>query len=346
MTDTANLEKILGRIRKLLDRAEHANTPAGEADSCRAKAEHLMREYRIEEEQAIAQDPQVLAPVSRLIDVTASQEFGNQYFSMLSWICDHVGARLRGVWTWDETVRASVIKATLVGYDSDIRMAELLFTNARMAFTEHLEPKPDATLTDQVNAYRMRKAGIERNRIANALWKSAMDDGTAHGKVAALYKAECMARGEDPALSGRGVNAKLYRKEYAESFVHQIWRRLRAAREGADKIGGLPALHGREARVNEAFYERFPEMRPVPTTASKDIRVKPAKPGKAFKWTKKDEAELRRRNRPEAQAAQRAGRSAADSVAIDGTEQAARLDRYTDEERRDSREIWGAIEGV
>jgi hypothetical protein len=314
-----DLTDILRKIRALLDKAE-SSTFEGEADLYRAKAEELMRKYRVEEEQAIAADPQSLAPVSRLVDVTDSAEFGQQYYSMLHWIMGHVGGRLRGRWAYDPERRASVIKATVVGYESDLRMAELLFTNARMAFSEHLEPKPDPTLGDQVNAYRMRRAGMERNRIANLLWKSASDDGTAHGKVGALYKAECLARGEKPALSGRGVNAKLYRKEYADAFAQRIWERLRKAREGADKIGGLPQLAGREERVTEAFYELFPEERPVPTTDGTKIVDKDSKV-KALKWTKKDEAAYRRRMRPEARAARGAGASAADTVKIDGSEQ-------------------------
>lgn len=340
----AKLAKVLNQIRVMLDMADRDSTPPGEAALARARAEHLMREYRVEEEQAIAQDPQTLAPITTTIDVSDSKEFGNSYYSLLHWIADHVGVKVRAVWAYDEPTRRTVIKATVVGYESDIRMAELLFTNARLAFSEHLEPKPDSTLGDQLNCYRMRRAGMERNKIANILWGSAFDDGPAHGKVAKLYKAECEARGETAALSGRGVQAKLYREQYAAGFVTRMFRRLRAAREGADKIGGLPALHGRQERVDEAFYAIFPDARPTPPSAAVVRSDKPAKPVKARKWTKADEARYQRGNRPEAVAAQLAGASAADTVAIDGSEQAGRLDRYSTETRDETRKIWGELD--
>lgn len=328
MTQPTATKAMLAKIRALLDKAD-STTFEGEADTYRAKAEDLMQKYRVEEEQAIAADPKSLKPVAHKVDVTDSAEFGQQYYSMLHWIISHVGGRLRGRWAYDPERKVSVIVATVVAYESDMRMAEILFTNSRMAFSAHLEPKADPRLTDQVNCYLMRRAGMERNRIAHLLWKSPANDGTAHGKVAALYKAECLERGEKPALSGRGVNAKLYRKEYADAFAQRIWERLRRAREGADRIGGLPQLAGREERVNEAFYELFPEERPVPAQAEEKKAVaKPAK-AKAPRWTKADEAAYRRRNRPEARAARGAGASAAETVAIDGSEPSTRLEEGT-----------------
>ncbi len=324
MTEDISAEKmakILRQVRALLDRAEHPNTPAGEAETCRAKAEQFMRDYRIEEEQAIAADPQSLKPVSQSIVVTDSEEFGQWYYTILAWIGQHTGVRVRGVWAWDPQEKKSVIRATVVGYESDLRIAELLFTNARLAFSGHLEPAVDPTLTDQVNAYRLRVAGMERNRIAKLMWGSAMDDGKAHGKVGALYKAECAARGEEAALSGRGVNAKLYRKSYAEGFAYRIYDRLKRARDAADRVGGLPALHGRQERVDEAFYELFPDARPVPAGNT----PKAVKPGKAGRLSKKEVAAMARASRPEARAARRAGTDAADSVAIDG-QQGQRLE--------------------
>lgn len=337
--------KILNRIRALLDKAE-STTFEGEADSYRQKAEELMAKYRVEEEALIAQDPQAILPTSTTMNVTSSKEFGNQYFSMLWFIAKHMGVEVRGTWAYDKEVRGSAIVATLVGYETDLRFVDVLFTSARMAFSAHLEPKVDPTLTDQANAYRMRKAGMERNRIANALWKSAMDDGTAHGKVAALYKAECALRMEPATLSGRGINAKLYRKQYADTFAHRIWERLRRARDGADKAGGLPQLSGREDRVKEHFYTLFPEERPVPTTTDVEVTDgKKAKKIRPYRVTKADLKRAAQANRPEARAARGEAVKAADQVAIDGSEPAKRIDDRTDEERETTRQVRGVLGG-
>jgi hypothetical protein len=340
MTDKDLRAKYLNQVRVLLDMAERPTTPPGEADAARAKAEALMRKYRVEEEAKIAADPQTLAPVTEQMDVTESDEFASHYATLLEWAARHVGIRVRSTYAWDGT--KYLVKATVVGYESDIRMAELLFTNARMAFGEHLEPKPDPSASDQENCYRMRRAGLERNRIANQLWGSAFNDGPAHGKVAKLYKAECAARGETAALSGRGVNAKLYRKNYADGFLNRFHARLRRVRDAADRIGGLPALHGREERVAEAFYALYPDARPVPAGA-----VAPTEKGKRapkpYRLTKADIRRWERAERPEAQAARAAGRSAADSVALDGSAPSRRLDDRTPDERETTRVVRGAL---
>lgn len=349
-TKTKNLRvKYLNQVRVLLDMAERSTTPPGEADAARAKAEHLMREYRLEEEHLIAADPQSLTPVTVQIDVTESNEFDSEYATMLVWVARHVGIRVRTGWAWDGT--KYVVKATVVGYESDIRMAELLFTAARMAFGEHLEPRVDPNLSDQENAYRLRRSGMERNRVANLLWGASIgsDGAQAHGKAGKLYKAECEARGETAALTGRGVNAKLYRKNYADGFLNRFYTRLARARDAADKIGGLPALHGREERVNEAFYAIYPDARPVPagtvTPDDKPKKDKKAKAPKPYRPTRADERRWARDNRPEALAARSAGRDAADSVALDGSGPTQRLDDRTPEERETTRKVQGLLGG-
>jgi hypothetical protein len=133
----------------------------------------------------------------------------------------------------------------------------MLFTAARMAFSERLEPKVNPELSDQVNVYRLRSAGIERVRIADIMWGNT--DKVFLGRVGRMYKAECANRGETPALSGRGVTGAAYREQYADEFTYTFDRRLRQARSGGNGV----ALGNREQVLNEAFYARFPEMRPT-----------------------------------------------------------------------------------
>lgn len=329
-------ESALSKVRALLDRADHPNTPPAEADSCRVKAEQLMRKYRIDEEDALAKDPQVLQPDLVEIKICeSSNEFRSERYWMVAKIAEHNGVKLRYVW------RSGYLLAAMVGYPIDLKLTEMMFTAAQMAFSEHLEPTVDPDASDQINAYRMRKAGMERNRIAARLWGSAMDDGKAHGKVQRLYLAECRERDESPAVSGRGVNAKEYRKQYAYGFYRKLSQRLHAIRDGADSIGGRMELSGREERVAEEFYRRFPEERPVAVAE----QPAPSKPAKPRKLTKADQARIQRMRAPAVRAALLAGEQAASTVPLDGSQPAQRLDRYTNQEREDTREIWAAIEG-
>jgi hypothetical protein len=143
-----------------------------------------------------------------------------------------------------------------VGFEADVQYAEMLYTAARMAFGAKLEPKVDPTQSDQVNVYRLRSAGIERVRIADIMWGNT--DKVFLGRVGRMYKAECANRGEEAALSGRGVTGAAYREAYAEEFARTFARRLVAARSGGNGV----ALGNREHTLNEAFYARFPDMRP------------------------------------------------------------------------------------
>lgn len=110
---------------------------------------------------------------------------------------------------------------------------------------------------------------MERVRIADIMWGNT--DKVFLGRVGRLYKAECANRGEEALLSGRGITGKAYRENYANAFVYKLSERLRMARAGE---GNGIVLGNRESVLSEAFYKRFPDMRPKavvdagPTTAS------------------------------------------------------------------------------
>jgi hypothetical protein len=329
MTSEEKFAKILNRVRALLDLADNDGATPAEAALARAKAEQLMREYRIEEETALARDPQAMKPEMSTVQLNARGNlFQTHYIQLFSDIAMHVGIRTRFVYD------GGFVVAQAVGYASDLRYAELLFTTARIVFSEHLEPAPDANLSEEENVYRLRRAGIERNRIATLLWRSSPKDGAAHGKVARIYKAECERRGETAALSGRTMSAKLYRETYADGFTERLRDRLWKARQGADTLGGLPALHGRKERVDEAFYSLFPELKPSPVAAEDSVCAKcekrkdatPCAAHRARRWTKADEAAyLRRTASDSALAGRAAGADAAEKVELNGTSAAKRI---------------------
>lgn len=253
----------LATVRALLDKAEATTFPE-EAASYRAKAEQLMVKYRIEEEQLIASDPTSVQPVYGDTPLCfRSSPYWQQYSELFYYIARHTGIQVRQAWEMGEG--GYQIIARTVGYESDLRYAEALFTAARMVFTEKLEPTVNRSLTDQENVYRLRSAGMERVNIADILWGSGSRfDKSKLSLIGRMYKKECEQRGEQPAVSGRGVTGKAYREQYAQQFVGTLASRLYQARAAAAADGGLPELHGRKERVQEAFYTRFPDLRPRP----------------------------------------------------------------------------------
>jgi hypothetical protein len=337
MTTTIDLNKIMGLVQNLLARADDPRMEfPEEAAAFRLKAEQLMRDYRIAEEQLIAVDqveikPEVhriwMGPTRDAMSASGRSNY-DQWWSLAYYAAIHAGVKASYRWGRNDETGESGIFAVFVGYAGDLRLAELVYTNARIVFGDRLEPKPDPQLSDQVNAYRLRSAGITRDRAAKLIWGE-----TSHARAALVgryYKDECALRGETPALDGRGVNAALYRTEFAKAFVDEFERRLRRARDAADSQGGALVLAGRDERVQEAFWDEFPELRPQPksdlaetkaaTPAKKDRRRKPYWETAAYR------KEQERLQTEAAYAARSAGTEAAKAVPLDRASNAQRVD--------------------
>jgi hypothetical protein len=271
-------QDMLAKVRALSETADSyeaqaakAPTPErrqellGAADSYRAKAEQLMRDYRITQEDVLAKDATAFEPVLEVIDLCGMMNPYRQQYVNMFWHCSvHVGARVTFDYLRTEGREWRVV-AKVVGYEHDVRYAEMLFTAASLVFAERLEPKVKPELSDQVNAYRLRAAGIERVRVSEMLWGHRNDPG----KVGRLYAKECAERGEQVALTGRGVTGKVYREQYADEFLYTLSRRLQKARNAADSVGGGLVLHGRQERVEAAFYGHFPHLKPSTDLAQK-----------------------------------------------------------------------------
>lgn len=312
------LASMMSKIQALLAKAESTEFP-DEAAALYAKAEELMRKYRITEEELIAEDQFAAVPVMHsLFGYSQTTEFYNEYRMMMYWIADHCGIEM--VTRYDNPGEETGFWFDLFGYEGDLRVAEWLWSSARLVFGSHLEPQVDPRLSDQVNAYNLRQAGVLRKDIARKLWGD--NTPALRSKAQRLYLAECATRGERPAVSGLGTDADMYRQSYAEGFVSRLSDRLRAARNAADSVGGGLVLHGRAERVKEAKYQAYPRLRPL----SKEEIAKrqeeranlpaPKVDGRRKSWTQADERAYQRRNGHSARAGRVAGGTAAGKVEI------------------------------
>ena len=257
--DAKTLANKLRQVQSLLDRAEHPNTPADEAASSRALAEKLMRKYQIEEEEArkgrIAQGLDTIMPIYDEFPICDyNSQYREHYVRMMYDILYHVG-NIRMAYKYVNGQETGL----MVGFESDVRYAQTLYTSLRLHFANTLEPKFDPSVSDAENVYRMRTAGIERQKIASLIWPNGRPKGTPD--VTTLYAKACAERGEDPKVVGRGVNVKTYRASFANAYVTRIDDRLYAMRN-AEPGAGLQ-LRGRKDAVDEAFYEKFPHLRPI-----------------------------------------------------------------------------------
>jgi hypothetical protein len=255
------------KIQALLARADHPNTPEAEAASCRAMAETLMRKYRIDQEAALATDPGAATPIFHDIrvttyDVNASRDLERYYTQVLRSIVSHAGCMTTLRWE-DGYV------ATICGYEGDVRYAEYLWTAALLMFSTRIDPRWDAALPEAENIWRLRNAGLERRVIADQAWgRGAGKIAANRSKVQRIYVRECGLRNEPVRAAGLGYKTDAYREAYAESFADELNWRLRMARDAADREGGAIVMHGRADRIKEAFWGRFPNLRPQPPKAA------------------------------------------------------------------------------
>lgn len=313
----ASLATIMERVQNLLNKAESTEFPA-EASAYRAKAEELMRSYRIAEEDLIASDPSALEPVMDFITVCGESEFQGSYSLLLIYAAEHAGVRVAQ--KWERTVAGWEVRAAVVGYESDIRLLQMIYGAARLAFQNRLEPAFDEKLSTEENIYRLRSAGWTRKKVS--ILVLGLDTHAGHARVGTIYKEQCRLRGEEPALDGKGITLKTFRGAYSMSFAARFSSRLREARDAADSIGGAIQLHGRQERVEEAFYGFFPERRPAAVPATQESR--PAI--KERKTTKKDRDDYRRKYlSAAAKAGSKSGRLAAEEVELDRPTPTSRL---------------------
>lgn len=319
------LDAMMRKIKSMLALADHPNTPEHEADLARANAERLMQKYRIEESELIASgslaSEAVTPGVKDVMVAPWSSEFVNTYFSMVAYIADHCGVR------YAQTTTAYVdgvgyCTVSMVGYEADLRYADVLFTNAKIVFAERMEPKPLDGMSDEDNVYRMRSAGMERIRIARLMGYG--DTTSATGKVTRLYKKACEARGERAVLTGKGNSVAAFREAYSLGFVTELWQRLYTARNAVESDSKALVLQGRKEAVDEAFYGRFPHLRPIPADRAIGENVK-SKKARQYKETAADRKRAERLYGAMGQAGRQAGRRAAGEIKIDGSNPTKRL---------------------
>jgi hypothetical protein len=255
------------KIQALIANADDASLSDAARQLYRDKAESLMRQYRVAEEDALATDPGSAKPIFKNIRVTtyntlASRDLERYYTQVMRTIVRHAGCLIKMEWD------AGYV-ATVCGYEGDVRYAEYLWTSALLMFVTRIDPTWDDTLTETENIWRLRNAGIERRVIADRAWGyGAGKIASNRSKVQRIYVRECTVKGEPVRAAGLGYQTDVYREAYAESFAEELSWRLQMARNAADRTGGGLVLHGRTERVQEALWDRFPSMRPEPAKAA------------------------------------------------------------------------------
>jgi hypothetical protein len=331
-TESQRLDDMMRKVEGLLATAEsYDETNPETAANYRANAERIMTKYRIAQEDLIKRGGEVTNQFDIMFHEVKAYllgcEFADVYRSLLSYCVHHTDCRL--VWTgYTHEGDAMFRMGTIIGYEADVRYAEMLFMSARLVFAARMEPQRNPALSDEDNVYAMRMAGMERSRIGLMMgWGGEGTKGP--GKVTRLFKKACDAREEDAsALLGKGNNVKHFRETYTEEFTSAVWQRLYNARIAVEHEGGGIVLHGRKERVQEAVYQKWPNLRPVPVERSlgqSKERTLKQKMADERRWAREAAKRMERENSKAGRAGKRAGRAAADEVAINNATPKRRL---------------------
>lgn len=256
-------EKLLNKIRGLLEKAERTEFEA-ERDSFLAHAQRLMDQHRIDEALlSYKKGPESAAPISYEIDLPSSK-FQDKKYSLLYYIGEHCGVR---------TVWSAGGKGVMVGMQSSIEMAELLYTLAVLEFDSRIDPTWDSEKSFDANVKALQEAGkkwVQIAHIANRNGgnpRTGMPGSTTDGSwLKTAYRRECARLGEEPRRQTQRHDA--YQESFSSSFVATIYNRLEKMRRDADEergeaVGKLPAIMSEQDRVNAEFWRLFPHLHPT-----------------------------------------------------------------------------------
>jgi hypothetical protein len=330
-------DATLNKVRALLASAEDAAFPPEVQEQYRNRAEALMFQYKISmldlqgTPQAVTFEPQW----RNLFVCDITNEFRMEYLAIFSAVMSHCS--VRGGWSSQYSTELNQGRGyymNVVGFVPDLQYMELLLTNALLTFGAKLEPKKNPGLSMEENVYAMRAAGMERGRIARIMWPekfvgqpSGHVDKGANKRVTAIFTRESEKRGESTeGLLGQGVSMRNYRHSYAEGFVDELWSRLLRMKQVRGGEAHAVQLANVQQRVDEALYQRYPNMRPskVPSgnhkAPNEDCpRCQQAKSGYCREHMYLKPSAAKAKDVPYSQAGIKRGRDAARSVDLGGT---------------------------
>lgn len=332
MNTTADpLEGIMRKVAGLLANADDPATPPAAAETFRAKADYLMLKYKIDSLMAPSTAVARPVPVWRTVWVCrVGSPWASYYLGIAGQALDYNDTRKQRVVQRNEDDGYNWYVYEAVGYQSDLAYAELLVTNALIEFGRRLEPQYDKGETLAQNALRMRQGGMERKRIAERLyggWVNENEMKAKNRKVTGLIKEEAARIGK-PGLAeellGRSVNIKTYRESYANSFYWTLNSRIRMRRLDEQAAEQALVLASAKDAVDEAFYEKYPHLRPAAQVESGVAAAKEcAKCSKAKSGYCRDHSWMRprysSRTAPHSAAGSRAGAHAARNVDLGAT---------------------------
>lgn len=180
-------EKILDRVAKLLERANHKNTGAPERDACLKKADALMMQHQIDEAMLSARTAGRSAPAEPIIADATFVSKEDEFFGVLGKIASTFAGlcKVRIIITTkyekDENDRIVFLDSgpqiltglKICGFPDDASYFQMLWTSAFLVFSDKLNPRWNNSETLAWNIRQQKESGVK--------WGSIYDLAKANG---------------------------------------------------------------------------------------------------------------------------------------------------------------------
>ena len=256
-------DNVLGKVRKLIERAEHPGTDPNEADACRKMADSLMFKWAIDE--AVLRDaaPAAMRAKPRKIPIVVHGP-SNPVGGLICLLADAVArfCRCRIVFRGmvpKGTIARWDVTAMVYGMDPDVRYFEILYTQLALHLANSLAPKPDSALSDAENIHRLHdEYGLNWLDIARLYgWDGRQDTASLHGsRIKAKYRKYCTDNGLQYLKTGNRI---VWMKNFARGYVIRVDQRFAVIMRGRPTESAL-VLRGSEADVNAMFEDENPDI--------------------------------------------------------------------------------------
>jgi hypothetical protein len=274
----ATQEKILERVRNMLARADHPNTPEAERELCYERAQILMTKHAIDEARLRAEQPEnkrrkpVAYPIS--MDFSGNMEF----LTKLQWMLVYIAEANRCRCVYD-----TYNKATLYGFQDDVDWVETLFTNCFYGFVSKINPRWNPTLGYDENVYNTKVAGWKWIEINAAARRNGGPDaeiydewgrrtGKMRSTLISAYRRHARLVGDDNPVTTQSFKA--YRVSFGEGFLETLRQRLRKMKDVNDSVvsemGAELVFVGDMDSVLQRMYADHPDLSPEARQAAAD----------------------------------------------------------------------------
>lgn len=250
-------EKILLRVKKLLDKANAGGVTPEERQSFIDGADRLMIKHEIDSAMldATLSLDQRRTPISELFQAAdPNAEYWERFRTVMGMICKLHG--VRPVFHYEGNL-------TMFGFRDDVEYVKMKWLNVYLHFTKTINPVWDRSLTVDNNVYNFKTAGYQWQEI-QAIMFGALGVDKPHHFFKPSYRRHCKVIGEEPRPHTQRNFA--YRNSFTEAFVTRLCGRIEemmhARDEAVAEAGALVHVNRARLDIDEMLYAAFPNQRP------------------------------------------------------------------------------------